>query len=278
MQLELGFTGLCVFVPDEGSGTVHVLFPAVRDAPDIPRPAIVVDAAYLREGNVACDGTEVRLDLPRAIVTMGSGDGPPALPGGMPFSTNLPADVLGPDAGGALAAHVILRGGTLARTVPHVQWTFSPGAQTLAEEIVWMSGDVDPPLDLALTPLHGAGEPPALPRLFPIDEEIRLRIEGIPAHAVPTPVVPDPLPPKGRRRAASRARPERKSTDAGVKLHVQNYPLDELRGADAHPVGSRDVEQHFTAFYAAIQPEPPEDSPALSGPSAPAPHPGEPRG
>jgi hypothetical protein len=277
MVLELRFAGLCLFVQDADSRTVHALLPGVPGAPsDAPRPMLVVDAAYLREGSVACDGEEVRLGLPRGVLSL-SGYPVAALPNSAPTRrAPVPPDMLGPDAARALAGRITLRGGTLVRRPAGGQWTFSDDAVPLSVETVWTAQIHAPSLHLNLAPLTGADEQAVLPPLFPIDDRIEIRIEGLPPGAIPVPAVPEPA--GARKRSGSRSRRPRNPADGSVSLHIHTATAGELCPVNlsARPDA---VEDHFSALYRLFQPGESNDSrPSLPENPAPDSDPGEPRG
>jgi hypothetical protein len=206
-DLRIELVGLCLFVPDPGTGTLYVLMPAAGGHGHGVDPHVVrlcFDSAHLQPGSPRPNGIPalVAMDRVELVAAAAGGELSLALPdelvdvGTETRRRIFPGALRGDDPARRLAARVELRTGACTNYQPGVCWSFPTPLrqQRLCNRLIWNVGQIEEErLELAFDPLAG-GKGATLPPLYPIDGGIELSVYHTTRDELP-PAPHDPSPP-----------------------------------------------------------------------------------
>jgi hypothetical protein len=204
-RLHIGFTGLCMFVPEPATKQMHVLLPnADSHAGHIGQhlTRLYYDKGYLSPGGGLQDHLK-KVELDHKALVVPAFDGTASL--GLPRQVVDITSTAGPldgkqvlDRPKGVKSRVTLGSGRITYCAPGAYWDLGGRHVCMTNLVIWT---VDVPHDSITLPLEriNNGNPGALDTLFPIDGQVFVKVFNALLSDLPGSHVPLPTPPLGHK-------------------------------------------------------------------------------
>ena len=248
--LEITFRCMCCFVPDERTGSMHVLMPDIRGhehaghGDPSPIDPHVVRIIYPKEGGSLLNGKAEALAMEEWALELPGGGGraslslPTALVDLCPVAGPVSPVLLGERRDPRVISRIALHAGGVTKHTSGAIWSFNGLVREMAQEIIWTIPDLDGDrLTWRRTRLKTEGPPSAadveeLPAIFPAEDGVvRLQVHHVVASDFPRP--------------DDTRRPE--FSAANVAAHfAAHYSLFDHPRSRPHPVFFDDIEDSPT--------------------------------